>query len=422
MADSLKLSIKYIYYFFYASIVLGIAFHWGTIYPYKISLLLILSYFIFYILFDRDYKYIISKFLSTLHTTFIFYFFILYYILSYFWLEYDVVLYKLYVINSLKCILIGLFLVYYIDSFEKLKKSFFILSIIFIIQIFFGLLQIHPEIYMSNSKINYPSSIPTGFSYNQNDFGYVLGLIFPFILFFANNYLRIILGSFILILIIQIGSIVALVSFISSAILYLLFIKKTYKTFLLILLTVSILFFTNTYKSIFPVNIVHKIDNFDKVINLFNYSEDAIRTGSAQHKYEVNNIILDSLDRTNYLGLGAGQSLKELENNQEKLGEKNFSVHNFWIEMLADAGLFFTIIFFIWYLSMIVKLSLIYYKETESFFKNFSGALALSFIIFFISSMSPSSVFHIYITWLLFGMGAVVLNLNKNLNSIKNIK
>lgn len=422
MVDSLKLSIKYIYYFFYISIVLGIAFHWGTIYPYKISLLLIFLYFIFYILFYRDYKYIISKFLSTLNTTFIFYFFMLYYILSYFWFEYDVDLYKLYVINSLKCTLIVLFLVYYIDSSEKLKKSFFILSIIFIIQIFFGLLQINPEIYMSNSKINYPSSIPTGFSYNQNDFGYVLGLIFPFILFFANKYLKIILGSFILILIIQIGSIVALVSFISSAILYLLFIKKTYKTFLLILLTVSILFFTNTYKSIFPDNIVHKIDNFDKVINLFNYSEDAIRTGSAQHKYEVNKIILDSLSRTNYLGLGAGQSLKELENNQERLGEKNFSVHNFWVEMLADAGLFFTIIFFIWYLSMIVKLVFIYYKEEESFFKNFSGALALSFIIFFISSMSPSSVFHIYITWLLFGMGAVVLNLNKNQNTIKNIK
>lgn len=273
---------------------------------------------------------------------------------------------------------------------------------------------------MSNSKINYPSSIPTGFSYNQNDFGYVLGLIFPFVLFFTNNYLRIMLGSFILILIIQIGSIVALVSFISSAILYLLFIKKTYKTFFLILLTISILFLTNAYKSIFPDNIVSKINNFDKVINLFNYSEDAIRTGSAQHKYEVNNIILDSLSRTNYFGLGAGQSFKELENNQEKLGEKNFSVHNFWVEMLADAGLFFTIIFFIWYLFMIFKLVFIYYKEKEPFFKIFSGALALSFIIFFISSMSPSSVFHIYITWLLFGMGAVVLNLNKNKNTIKN--
>jgi len=121
---------------------------------------------------------------------------------------------------------------------------------------------------------------------------------------------------------------------------------------------------------------------------------------------------LDALWKTNGLGVGGGGS----QAVQEKLGGvagKLSSMHNFWVEVLVDAGVLMFFIFMIWYARLLFELYRVYTLTRDSFFKYHAGSLFLTMMIFLIAAVSASSVIYLLPMWLMFAMAISVVNIYK---------
>ena len=122
---------------------------------------------------------------------------------------------------------------------------------------------------------------------------------------------------------------------------------------------------------------------------------------------------LDALWDSGGLGVGGGASVAV----QEKLGGvagKLTSMHNFWVEILVDAGVFFFILFMSWYLALCLRLYRIYSHSKEYFFRYHSGALFISMMLFLVAAVSASTVIYLLPMWLMFGLALALISIYKS--------
>jgi teichuronic acid biosynthesis protein TuaE len=405
---------------FLFSSVLGILVPYNGLYVFKISLFAIIIYSIITILKQKKFlEYL--KTVSKVH--FFLYFLLVYYMATYFLVEYSFNDYTHFIRNFIKDILISLVIIYFISNkIENLKYTLKILFFAYFVEILFGLLQLYPSIYMPNSTVNYISSIPTGFMNNRNDFGFVLSLITPYILFLIKNKkLQYILLALILIIILFIGSIVALICFNLAIIIYFI-INKQFKNMMYIYSIFIVLFIIASSVNILPKTIANKVFNIEKIVNYINPdAKSSNLTGSAKHKHQVIKISLNKLKTIQYIGVGAGQSYSVLKEHSSELDEKNYSVHSFWVEMFMESGIYFFVLFLIFYIYLIIRNFQIFLNCKNHYLSYVAISNSVALIVFILASNSPSSVFHIYTTWILFGLSIATLSIS-NVKQIKGSK
>ena len=109
-----------------------------------------------------------------------------------------------------------------------------------------------------------------------------------------------------------------------------------------------------------------------------------------------------------FIGLGAGQVEKYMEQFGNTKDVAN--LHNWWLEVLVDHGIFigfgYTILF-LWLLREIYKKAL---KTKDNFLKYINYSLVVILIVFVLTSISPSSSVGYAPLWLTLGLALAAKN------------
>lgn len=363
---------------------------------------------------------------------YMFYFMFIWYLLSVTWSVYPK--YSVQYIFYIFCgISVALTIVYYGNSLEKLQHIFKPISTVFIIEIFFSLLEaftrfrlpispFSPYVYYfgrEGSELNiytpevqeYLNSMPTGFQWNPNNLAATMCIILPFFLFHKNRIAKY-LGSISVLSIIYAthsrGALLAALFIIISY--FFLYIRTYTKIIFSLSLSIALLI-----SSIVAVSICETPWEYSKIEE----SIEATKLFLSQ-KVEPNNSIgirqrlisngFKALVSTNGLGVGGGAS-KWIQESDSSVKDIT-SMHNFWIEILVEGGIVFFIIFMIWYVVLYFRLYKMYYKTDISILKYFSGASSLSLLGFIPAAISPSSCIYLLPMWLLLGWSVAVLNVD----------
>ena len=268
--------------------------------------------------------------------------------------------------------------------------------------------------------------IPTGVYANQNDFATYLALSIPFLLSlikYKKNYKKIIgyiLFFSSLYLIILTGSRANYLAVIIGVVFWFLFnlnIKNKVK-YIFITIAIFIIFFSFFSEHI--INILNEIEY--QISSIFiNFSE--FTTGESLGSIGVRiNLIKNSLKfvvESFGFGVGAGNAEYYMKTKAIYDTGHILNVHNWWFEILTNYGIFIFLGYILFYLNIIKEL----FKITKisnkySFELMISEILLTSMVIFFVASISSSSILAFKPQWLLFAFSIGFINyyrLNYNL-------
>lgn len=413
---------------FLISAVLGVSVSYSKLYLFHIMLVLLVLSFLY--LKGNKLQYEVPKLPTHLHV--MFYFMLFWYSLSFLWsMNYTYALsYMFYIFCGL---LIIITLIYYATNIETQEKLFNILSIVFMAEIFFSLLEAFSSFRLPISPFSQyviyfgrpikiyeefnPEIIsiilqsPTGFQWNPNNLAVTMLIVAPFFLLHANTKIKYLGTLAVLALIVTSGSRAVFIAFVFMLFLYIVFLnRKRLVIFIFTLPIIIVLFLINIegLKTNENAKIREIASSFDALALYFDDTSDNADSIGVRKQLIING--MTALKDSNYLGIGGGSSMSAQEAYGDINGFKLTSMHNFWVEMLVESGVFFTVIFFMWYIYIIIKLYLIgiYTKQTQ--LKYYSQALFLSMSSFLLGAVSASSVIYLLPMWLMFGFAIATIN------------
>jgi teichuronic acid biosynthesis protein TuaE len=427
----LKIKFNAIIHLFLISTVVGVAISYSKLYLFHVSLVLLISIFIYFK--TVNFKIKIPKLPTHLHL--IFYFMLIWYFLSLSWsikIEYSLV-YLFYIMCGLSIVIT---LIYYARDLETQNKVFKILAAVFIIEIFLSLLELfthfrlpvspfskyvtyfarEPKIDLDDTSdmIAYILQSPTGFEWNPNNLAAAMLIILPFFLLHKKKIIKL-AGSFsTLLIIIYTTSRAVLIATVFMAFAYLFFLNKKRLILSVVVIALFSIFISLT------IDLLSKWENphvqdimaiYPAVVAFvdpsYSYKESSDSIGIRQQLI-LNG--LKALRNTYFWGVGGGCSIA-IEDKYGGLGHyERMPMHNFWVEMLVDSGILFFVSFIGWYLYIIVKLYLIGIYTNHSQYKYYSQSLFLSMSSFVFGAISPSSTIYLLPMWLLFGFAIVNIN------------
>jgi teichuronic acid biosynthesis protein TuaE len=256
--------------------------------------------------------------------------------------------------------------------------------------------------------------MPTGFFGNPNDLAVVSVIMLPFFILSAQVFVRLIGMGAILFVVIMTGSRAGLISyFISVFVAIFLYGKPVIKILTAVLFLFGVFVLSNTLDAI-------KFSSFNRVAEV-GYIGDAIReflfstelsddSTSLRRQLIANG--LDALWGTNGLGVGGGGSKSIQEIAGVGVGVEITSMHNFWIELLVEAGVIFFFIFFLWYFFLMGRMFLISKRSKNHFMCSISASICIALFTFIFSAISSSSTIYILPMWMMFGGALAVIALN----------
>ena len=255
-------------------------------------------------------------------------------------------------------------------------------------------------------------SPPTGFHWNTNDLAICMVISLPFFLCSKKNYIKIIGTLAITAIIVMAASRAVFLGLLLLFPLYLIFVKKHIGTLSIvwIILFIFSLSIQGLRESENPR--INEVANSVEALTLFLSGEIDVG-GSIEWRRELVENGLNAFFSSYGLGLGAGGTVA----NQEMLGPvagRFTSMHNFWIELLVEGGVFVAIIIIFWVLSLIYKLFIISRTTSEKTIQYYSESLFLSMVVFIPSAISASSTIYFFPMWIMFGFAISVIILSKN--------
>jgi teichuronic acid biosynthesis protein TuaE len=337
--------------------------------------------------------------------------------------------YLFYIVCGLSIVLT---LIYYLKDLQTQEKLFKILSIVFIIEITFSLLEAFTDFrlpispfsqYISYfgrsmkidtdldmSIVSIVMQSPTGFQWNPNNLSVTMLIIMPFFLLSPNTKVKYLGMLSVFSIIIMTGSRGVFIAFTFVLFLYMLVLsKKRFLIFSSILPIVLILFISNidTLKQSQNSKIREMSYSFDVLMLYLGENTGGSDSIGVRQQLIING--LSALKASNYLGVGGGGSVLVQERTTENI-DKPASMHHFWIEMLVDSGIVFTFIFVTWYIYILIKLYTIGIRTKNIRFKYYAQALFLSMSGFTIGTISASSVIYLLPMWLMFGFAIATIN------------
>lgn len=414
--------------FLLVSSVIGVAISYKKLYLFHIALLL--YFFLLFYKYSTDGYIRYYKIKTKLH--YFFYLFFIWYAISLIW-SINIVYSLKYLFYIFCGISISLTLVYNINSLKKYNEIFKLLSIIFIIEIFFCTLESftnfrlpisplskyvtyfgrnHTDMNVNINILKKLFSMPTGFQWNPNNMAIVFLILSPFFLNSKKLFYKIIGLIINFILIIKTDSRMVLISFLLMLIFYAFFF--TYKENIFIKISIFIMIFLLIFISLpIFINFFHLQDSYiyQSVLSLKIVLTSKIDSkDSLGARQELVRRGIEYFLKSPIIGFGGGGSLALNEKYGLVQGYLS-SMHFFWLEVLVDSGILFFLIFIIWYFYIIFKLYLISYKTKNEDIKYYSKSLCLSFISFFIGSISASSVIYFFPMWIMYGLGIALINI-----------
>ncbi|MFH1215336.1 MAG: O-antigen ligase family protein [Pseudomonadota bacterium] len=255
-------------------------------------------------------------------------------------------------------------------------------------------------------------SVPTAFHGNPNNLAIVMTAMLPFFLFHHRLMFKVTGSLSVLIVIVMAGSRGAFIGAVFGMALY--FAITNIKRFLVfclfgLVLSSVLIGWLDELKISENRKVAEYAYTADVLIAYLD--EEDTSGGSISVRQQLLKNGLDALYFTNGLGVGGGGSNAV----QERLGGvegKIVSMHNFWIEVLVDAGVVFFLLFVLWYLTVCFKLLIIYLRSSSPFYKYHSGALFVSFSAFSVACVSASSVIYHLPMWIMLGMGLALINVH----------
>lgn len=426
----MSLSLHRIFLLLMASAVMGSGVGYSKVYLYHLIFSCFLFIWTFHSIRNRQRTLYWPK------NNFIYFlvFFFLWYVLSIFWS-----LDTLYAVTYIYYLFIGVSLVFlicaYTNSRERYIAVFKTLAIVSIIALILGLLESFTSFRLPTSPYSdyatlfgrkgtdfseFESDIqaliksaPTAFWGNPNNLAVAMVLLVPFFLM-QNKKIFKLIGIFsVLLIILMTGSRGTFISFLLGLFVYI---------FLRGVKFWAPLFITGIFFSIFVFNNIDVLKSSDnkRISELASTGEilatylfeSSISEGSIGSRQQLIKNGLDALEKTGGWGVGGGGSIAV----QEQIGGvagKLLSMHNFWIEVLVEAGVLVFGFFMIWYISLALKLLKIYKSTKNSFYRYQSGSLFLAFAIFAIAAVSASSVIYFFPMWIMFGLSIALISIHK---------
>lgn len=422
----MKLNSAFLIHFVLASAVIGYAISYSNVYLFHISLgLLILGL----ICSRKNYA---SK--GTLYYpkdpfVYFLYFFAFWYLLSIFW-SIDPVRSLQYLVY----IIVGVSLVFIINAFvvdrSRYQSVFNTLRLMSLIAICIAVLEALTDFrlptspysqyafYFGNKSMDFYQfnsstqdvlkSSPTSFWGNPNTFSVAMTLIAPFFLMHKKSLVSV-LGTLTLIfLVMMAGSRGALLGLIFAISLSALIKGWRSRGALILLVTLFTLNINGLKQSEIPV--VSNLSRMPELIKIYFLEDRAAERNSIGYRQQLIQNGLQAFWESGGLGVGGGASLTV----QERLGGVDgrlLSMHNFWVEILVEAGFAFFLLFTVWYSCLSIKLYRIFRQSRSYFFKYHAGAFFIGSVTFLISAVSASSVIYLLPMWLFFGMSIAVVRL-----------
>lgn len=269
---------------------------------------------------------------------------------------------------------------------------------------------------LPSSAIEAIRHTPTGFRWNPNDLAVTMLIVLPFFLFYRKRVVAL-TGTFLsLVIILFTGSRGALIGlFVMSCAFVFLYLNRKQKIRTIAVATVGLLILfaaSPLLKTQYPVK-YREISTTTDALNkyLFTDHEHVNDTSSITIRQNLVSNGLRELKNTYGLGVGAGNSVRVQMENDNTHGV--YSMHNFWIEILVEAGILFFILWCVWYFLLMRKVFFIGKRHPDDFIRYNAQAASLAMIGLTIGLISMSSAIYFLPMYLLFGISFSVCNLNK---------
>lgn len=321
------------------------------------------------------------------------------------------------------------------STLSELRSSVNILSKMYLLTIFIGVLEFSTSFRLPGSPytrdysgifgqhvINYIQTVPTAFFHNPNNFGTFITLGVAFLvsyLFYSNRtivrlkYMILIVVSIIVLIFTdsRANYFAVILIFLSMILIYLFKnnviknIKLSYKLLLMGVLAIALIFVLSRSSFNLPQQVDQMVGIFEWALSL-DFTEGG---GSITARTTIAlDIIRLIAEKPFGVGTGNVQFYLETYGTHSRI----INPHNWWLELVADFGIFFLVIYVFFYISLIKQLFLYVIRKNNNDYDLQKIALGclLAQISFIIGSVSPSSVVYFMPYWVLNGLSLATIS------------
>jgi teichuronic acid biosynthesis protein TuaE len=322
----------------------------------------------------------------------------------------------------------------YIRKGRELKVLTGILVAVFLLVLGVGLWETRTGLHLKTAGevlnlTGYARYMPRGFFKNPNDMATYLVLYLPFVYTLARYCCRKLITAPLLtvllpaaglgvFLILQSGSranMLALVPMaLAAVVLYFIHhrIKALLNTTVLLIITVMAYFMltTSTPEFAYWCNRQYRIATHH--LSTLQYAGGAESARVVLLKNSINELKDHAL-----MGVGAGNA----EEHMKKYRTATFvllALHNWWLEILVNYGVFVFILYLIFYVKLLYELFLVTVRAGPGILQVLGEGCLLALVAFPIAAISSSSLIYARFMWILFGIALCVVN-NYHLQRLK---
>jgi len=269
---------------------------------------------------------------------------------------------------------------------------------------------------LAQNDWKYLMSMPTGFHFNPNDLSTALCIVFPFLLLSRIGWIKHSMPFVIVFLVVASG---ARIAFLALSVIYLVyFIFYADKRKWIVYLVGLSLLFVHTDGFYYFSTHHPKVEELAFLNKKHAVLESGhVIGGGVKSVTERKKLIVKGFEMFKehpVRGVGIGNS-KEILRSQGGVGRgKLIDLHFYWLEILAEGGLIYMLLFSAWVVSIMVRL----YKRSilaeNKIVRYASSSLLLAFFGFGLASIGPSSVVYFYPMYLLFGASIALIYLKED--------
>jgi len=314
------------------------------------------------------------------------------------------------------------FTIYYVNELGYLKQFYYLWLVMSAVLVLIGIWEITTGRHLAVSVLAQTLDprvqfMPTAVFRNPNDYATYLALSIPFVLVwirYSSGVFRRLLGVILLI-----ASLYVLVATTSRAnylavfvgsVFWFLFMLKFKGKFRVVTLVVSsvlalLITFPNEVQSVFTTVSIH-LDIWGDYLSQVASSSINVRLNLIKNALTF---LVNSLG----FGVGAGNVRYYMAEFPVYATYERVNVHNWWIEVLTNYGLFIFVAYVIFFIHLILEIYRNYRKLTNTTEKMIGEGLLMALVCFFLASISPSSVMAFRPQWMLFAFALSFLNYSR---------